>query len=117
MKEPTSDKLDSSTSDLSVSPFLSKEFEIFSSQIRLSVMLVLYNHSKVKITDLQQAFNITSGKLEHHLTMLEKEGFIHKKAGIFPRRVQFVLESTDKGREKLRSYIEVMKDIVTQIDL
>jgi predicted transcriptional regulator len=52
---------------------LDEKYEIFSSQVRLSIMLILLTHTKVKVTDIQQIFKISSGKLEHHLNILVNE--------------------------------------------
>ena len=57
--------------NLSIQDLLDKKYEIFSSQIRLSVMLILHSYQKVKIAELQKSLNISSGKLEHHLNTLE----------------------------------------------
>ena len=102
--------------DITVPPILDETFEVFSSQIRLSIMLILNTYQKVKVRQIQQAFNISSGKLEHHIGILEHEKLITKSPGIFPRRVQLVIQITPKGKETLQSYIDVMKDMFNNID-
>jgi hypothetical protein len=41
---------------------------------------------------------------------------ITKKADIFPRRVQLVIDITKEGRNKIKSYVELMKEALNQIE-
>ena len=104
------------SNNFAIPQILDKKYEVFSAQIRLSIMLILNSYHKTKITHIQQAFKISSGKLEHHLMILENEGLISKKSSIFPHRIQLVIEITQEGKKRLQSYIELMKDIFNQID-
>lgn len=101
--------------NFSVPDLLNKKYEIFSSQIRLSVMLILHSYRKVKIAELQKAFNISSGKLEHHLNSLETEGLLRKKVDLFLKRVLTTIEITDKGEDLLLDYLEKMRHILREM--
>ena len=101
--------------DLKVLNLLDKKYEIFYSQIRLSVMLILYSYQKIKISELQKVFNISSGKLEHHLNSLEKNGLIKKTVGIFLRRFLTTVEITEKGENMLLEYLERMRETLKKL--
>ena len=99
-----------------IKSILDKKFEIFSSQIRLSVILILYNYKKIKVTELQHAFNITSGKLEHHLKILENENLLEKKIDLFNKRIYSIVKITTKGEDMLLEYLDIMKDVLKKVE-
>ena len=78
-------------------------------------MLILYSYQKVKISELQKAFNISSGKLEHHVNTLENVGLLRKRVDVFIKRVLTTIEITDKGEELLQDYLKVMQDTLRKI--
>ena len=94
---------------------LGEKFTILSSNIRLSILLILNTQNKVKITDLVHLFNINSGKLDHHVKILEKDNLIIKKYDIFPKRVRSVIEITSEGKKLLNDYLLAMEEIIKQI--
>lgn len=102
--------------NLSFPDLFNKKYEIFSSQIRLSVMLILHSYRKVKIAELQKFFQISSGKLEHHLNTLETDGLLIKRFDLFQKRVLTIVEITSKGESLLLEYIEKMKDLLKDIN-
>ena len=104
------------TLNLKISDLMNKKFHIFSSQIRLSVMLILHSYRKVKIDELQKSFNISSGKLEHHLNALGTDGLLRKKIDLFIKRALTIVEITEKGDQLLLEYLELMKDTLKNIE-
>ena len=91
------------------------KFEILSSHVRLSIMLILNSQKKVKVTDLVQLFNLSSGKLDHHIKMLEKDQLIIKKMELFPSRARSVVLLSKKGETLLEEYFFAMKEVFKQI--
>lgn len=116
MNKNINDKNTEKPFTLDIPPVLEKKFEIFSSQIRLSVLLIMYTHRKVKIVELQKAFNITSGKLEHHLNILENENLLKKKMDLSNKRAYSTIEMTKKGKNLLLEYLDKMSDVLKQIE-
>ena len=104
------------TMNLNIPGLLNKKYEDFSSQIRLSVMLILHSYRKVKIAEIQKAFNISSGKLEHHLNALENDGLLRKKVDLFIKRALTTAEITEKGDQLLLEYLDIMKDTLKTIE-
>lgn len=104
-----------STEEFKVPDLILKKYEIFSSQIRLSVMLILLSYEKVKIVELQKAFNISSGKLEHHLNALETEGLLRKNVDLSKTRVLKSVEVTENGKKLLLEYLEKMKETLENV--
>lgn len=101
---------------LSFPDLLDKKFEIFSSHVRLSIMLILHSYQKVKITDLQKAFSITSGKLEHHINALENDELLKKEPDFFNKRVLTAIKITEKGEQSLHEYLDKMKDVLKGLE-
>lgn len=102
--------------NLNIPGLLNKKYEIFSSQLRLSVMLILHSYQKVKIAELQKAFNISSGKLEHHLNALDTDGLLRKKVDLLNKRALTTVEITERGDQLLLEYLDVMKDTLKKIN-
>lgn len=100
-----------------VSDLLDEKYEIFSSQIRLTIMLILHSYQKVKISELQKVFQVSSGKLEHHLNALESDGLIIKRVDLFVKRALTTVEITDKGQRLLLEYLDKMKDILDKMNI
>jgi DNA-binding MarR family transcriptional regulator len=96
--------------------FLEKKYSIFSSQMRFSVMLILMTHKKVKISELTQLFKISSGKMDHHLRKLEKEGLILKKMVLFTTRARAIIEVTKSGKEMFNEYLNSIKEIIKEFE-
>ena len=80
------------------------------------VMLILHSYGKVKIAELQKAFTISSGKLEHHLNTLETAGLLRKKVDLFSKRILTNAEITEKGKRLLFEYLDLMKDTLKNIE-
>ncbi|MFX1283024.1 MAG: transcriptional regulator [Promethearchaeota archaeon] len=93
-----------------------EEFEIFIPTVRLTIMILLYNHQKVTFTELQRLLNLTPGNLDHHLKKLENSNSIRMYKKIFPQRPLTVIEITETGKKSFHEYITILKGILNQID-
>lgn len=100
-----------------VSDLLDKKFEIFSSQIRLTIMLILHSYKKVKISELQKVFQVSSGKLEHHINALESDGLLRKRVDLTVKRALTTVEITEKGQSLLLEYLDKMKYILNKMNI
>lgn len=79
-------------------------------------MLVLKTYKSAQFHELQSLMKITPGNLDHHLKILENNGFITRKTKIFSRKVGSNIEITKKGEEEIDNYLVSLKDILQKID-
>lgn len=70
----------------------------------------------VGFSDLMRLLKLSSGKLDHHLKLLEKVSYISRKRIIFPKRPLIYLSMTKMGREEFKRYIRGIKDIIGKIE-
>ncbi|MFX0141554.1 MAG: winged helix-turn-helix domain-containing protein, partial [Candidatus Hodarchaeota archaeon] len=49
---------------------------LFTTSVRLTIMILLFNHKKINFTELQKLLNLTSGNLNHHLKKLENANYV-----------------------------------------
>ena len=103
--------------DLTFLPILNSKYAIFASQIRLSIMLILNSQKKVKVTELLHLFGMSSGKLEHHITILEKDNLVNKKMDFYHTRINSTIEITKEGKKLLDDYLGLIKEIIKKIEL
>ena len=80
-------------------------------------MILLLKNNFVKIKDLSNLTNSTSGNLDHHIRQLEEANYIAK----FPLREKmkliYAVKLTTIGREKILSQIGNLKNIIGELDL
>jgi len=49
--------------------------EIFTTSIRLTVMLILFSHKKILLNELKEILQLSSGNLDHHIRKLVNVGY------------------------------------------
>ncbi|MFX1535653.1 MAG: transcriptional regulator [Promethearchaeota archaeon] len=91
--------------------------EIFTTSVRLTIMILLYTHKKVNFTDLQKLLHITPGNLDHHIRKLEHIKYVKTYKKLFPRRPLTVVEITNFGKNAFREYVKNFRDILNKIQL
>ncbi|MFX0062503.1 MAG: transcriptional regulator [Candidatus Hermodarchaeota archaeon] len=89
---------------------------IFSSSIRLTIMLVLYSHQKTRFIELQKLLKVTPGKLDHHLKKLEDENYIERRKMFILTRPVTVIKITKHGETSLKEYVSRLRDVLNRID-
>jgi DNA-binding MarR family transcriptional regulator len=92
--------------------------KLFTTSVRLTVMILLLNHKKINFTDLQKLLQLTPGNLDHHLRKLEEAQHVktYKKLSSL-RKPLTIVEITDNGRKDFIEYIKKFKDVLDNIVL
>jgi DNA-binding MarR family transcriptional regulator len=88
--------------------------DVFSTQPRFSIMLLLYFHQKVGFTELQKLLELTPGNLDHHIRKLEGAGFV-KTCWMLSWRPLKGIEITKEGAQKFREYAIKLKELLESI--
>ncbi len=91
--------------------------EIFTTSIRLTIMLILFSHKKILLNELKEILQLSSGNLDHHIRKLVNVGYIITRKSFFPGRPLTVVEMTSKGYTEFKDYLKKMKKILNQIPL
>ncbi|MHA2364019.1 MAG: transcriptional regulator [Candidatus Hodarchaeales archaeon] len=95
--------------------FVVPQNKILSSTIRMTTMIILLTHRKVKISELQKLLQISPGKMDHHAKVLENEGFVIRRGQIFKKRLLTILEITEKGESNIREYVKELYNVISKI--
>jgi len=93
---------------------LIRKDEIFSTQPRFSIMLLLYLHQKVGFTELQKLLELTPGNLDHHIRKLEEAGLVKTRWMLSWRPLKRI-EITKEGAQKFREYALRLKELLENI--
>ena len=88
---------------------------LFSEPHRLTIMLLLYLHRKVKFKDMQKLLHLTPGNLDHHVRRLEQAGYI-KSRYILSWRPLVVIEITRDGAEAFRDYATRLRRLLEKVE-
>lgn len=91
--------------------------EIFTTSIRLTIMLILFSHKKILLHELKEILQLSSGNLDHHIRKLVKVGYIITRKSFFPGRPLTIAEITSIGYFEFMEYLKKMKKILNQIQL
>ncbi|MFX0095456.1 MAG: transcriptional regulator [Candidatus Hodarchaeota archaeon] len=90
---------------------------IFTTSVRLTIMILVYTHKKIKFADLQELLHLTPGNLDHHLKKLEEVNYLTIYKKLFPGRPLTVVEITDQGAKAFKDYIKDLRDLLNKIAL
>lgn len=82
---------------------------IFSSPIRLTILLALLGFKEVNFTELEKALGINKSTLSINLKALEAEGVIQIKYKIDRNRPKQIIEITEKGKEIAEKYLSLLE--------
>ena len=91
--------------------------DIFTTSVRLTIMILLCNHKKAVFMDLQKLLQITPGNLDHHIRKLEEAKYVKTYKQIFPRRPLTIVEITELGKNSIREYIKSFQNVMNKIEL
>ncbi len=91
--------------------------EIFTTSIRLTIMLILFSHKKILLNELKDVLQLSSGNLDHHIRKLLNVDYITTRKSFFPARPLTVVEITPKGHEDFKEYLLKIKEVLDQITL
>ncbi len=89
--------------------------EIFTTSVRLTIMILLHTHKKVNFSELQKLLQLTPGNLDHHIKKLENVKYIRTYKQFFKTRPLTVIEITKYGKESFREYIKKIQNIINKI--
>ncbi|MFX0094888.1 MAG: transcriptional regulator [Candidatus Hodarchaeota archaeon] len=90
---------------------------VFSSPIRMTIMLILCAHKKAGFTELQKLLHVTPGKLDHHVRKLEAESYILTQRAFLHTRPLTFVKLTKKGEEMFKEYISTLRDLLNKINI
>lgn len=111
MKKDDGDLMDKTTQTLPSN-------ELFITSVRLTIMILLFNHKKINFTELQKLLKLTPGNLDHHLKRLEGANYVktYKKLSSL-RRPLTLVEITPYGKKSFEEYITNLRDVLNNIVL
>jgi len=95
---------------------LSKEDKLLGSPARLAIMILLYFKTRMKFTELQLALGLTPGNLSSHLKKLEQANYIKIIKGFINLRPATIIEITSMGANKVKTFANLMKNILKEIE-
>ncbi len=92
--------------------------ELFTTSVRLTIMILLLSHKKINFTELQKLLHLTPGNLDHHLKKLETAKYVktYKKLSSLRRPLTFV-EITPHGKSVFEEYITELRDVLNKLVL
>ncbi len=92
--------------------------ELFTTSVRLTIMILLLSHKKINFTELQKLLHLTPGNLDHHLKKLETAKYVktYKKLSSLRRPLTFV-EITPHGKTAFEDYLTNLRDVLNRIVL
>jgi DNA-binding MarR family transcriptional regulator len=82
---------------------------IFSSPIRLTILLALLGFKEINFTELEKALGINKSTLSTNLKALEVEGVIQIKYKIDRNRPKQIITITEKGKEIAEKYLSLLE--------
>ncbi|MGI8415274.1 MAG: winged helix-turn-helix domain-containing protein [Nakamurella sp.] len=91
--------------------------EVVHQRTRLGILVVLAEGSRVQFGFLQKSLMLTDGNLSRHLKTLEDVGYVHVEKGYEGRRPRTWLRITRQGQRALRVEIDLLKQLVTRIEV
>jgi len=89
--------------------------QIFFSQVRFTILLILTVHSKATFSELQKLLCLTPGRLDYHLNKLLEHNLITRKRAFISQRALIVVEITTEGKYSFENYISEVQGILSKI--
>ncbi|WP_048054491.1 transcriptional regulator [Acidianus hospitalis] len=89
---------------------------LFSSPIRIGILLALAGINKITFSELQKFLNINKSTLSVNLKILENYGLVEIKTKIFNDRPREVIIITKKGKEFVEKYLEAISKYKEMIE-
>jgi len=88
--------------------------EVIHQKIRLGIMTMLAAEGSIEFVQLKERLSLTDGNLSSHISMLEKNEFLTVQKAFVNKRPQTTLKITKKGRQALKSYLDVLRRIIEE---
>lgn len=82
--------------------------KLLHNRLRLAIMAALAHSDEVDFVSLKNAVNTTDGNLSIQLKKLANEGYLATNKIIHKNRPQTNIALTDKGRQVLKNYKELL---------
>lgn len=90
---------------------------IFSSPIRLLVMIILLKNEELTIKDLTDLTNTTHGNLDHHIKQLEEANYLTKFPKGQNKRIVYAVRLTSAGKDIILGQLGNLKKVISDYDL
>lgn len=81
-------------------------------QLRLAVMSILLSVEEADFVYLREKTNATAGNLSVQLDKLNEAGYIGIEKGFVGKKPRTVCRITDKGRQAMADYVEILKEYI-----
>ena len=91
------------------------ENQIFFSQVRFTILLILTVHNKATFSELQKLLCLTPGRLDYHLNKLLENNLITRRRAFISQRALIVIEITTEGKYSFENYISEVQGILSKI--
>ena len=87
---------------------------IFSSTIRLTIMMILNANQQAGFTILRKLLKITAGNMDHHTKTLEMAGYLKKFKTFSFKQPITVLKITNSGKNALITYTDQLTEFLNK---
>ncbi len=87
---------------------------IFSSPVRLSIMMIVNANPYAGFTKLRKLLDLTPGNMDHHTTKLENAGFLEKSRAFSFKQTKIILKITNIGREAFEKYTNQLINLLNK---
>ncbi len=81
---------------------------------RILILTTLYLTERLGFTELARVTGIDKGKLEYHINVLEKEGYVERRMYITILGPRLFIKITSKGKERILHTIKVLAEIINK---
>ncbi len=88
---------------------------ILHERVRLAIMVLLSETEELDYNTIRGYLEVTDGNLASHLRKLEDHGLIKVRKTFKGRRPRTYYSLTEKGREKLLSYLAALKSLISRV--
>ena len=88
--------------------------ETIHQRTRLAIMAALAGVESLDFNEIKGELGLTDGNLSAHATALERAGYIKIHKSFRGRKPRTALAMTNRGRQALESYIELLKGILDE---
>lgn len=91
--------------------------QLFFSQVRFTILLILSVHSKATFSELQKLLLLTPGRLDYHLNKLVEKEFISRKKTFISQRALTVVEITSEGKDSFKNYLAEFEGVISKLSI
>ncbi len=87
----------------------------FHHRVRLGICSLLLRNGRMSFHELKQHLQVTDGNLASHLRVLENAEVVRFEKTFKGRRPVTYYELTDEGRERFKTYLKHLRELLGEI--